>query len=327
MFRVLSIALLAWLPISIAHAEDPIFSGPQAGETLPPLQVIGLTGDWEGKSFDLVAEVDGGPVLVVLFHELTRPGFGLMRAITNFASQRSAKGMTTAVVFLTDDVTETTKWAANVRRMFTDKVIYTVSPDGQEGPGAYGLNRNVTLTILVGDDGKVTKNFALVQPQLQSDGPAILQAVAEVTGGGEIPTMDQLEARYARGGRQMQQRMRQRDGSGQRNASGQRGPSDPQLASMLRDVINKQASDEQVRAAAAKVEAYVAQNANARRELARIVTTVVNSGKIENYGTATAQEVLRQWKAKLAQPAQGQRDEADSTPPQNGDPENDQDEA
>jgi hypothetical protein len=322
MFRFLSIALMAWLPISILHAEDPIFSGPQAGETLPPLQVLGLTGDWEGKSFDLVKEVDGGPVLVVFFHERTRPGFRLMQDITKFASERTVQGMTVAVVFLTDDVTETTKWSANVRQHFFDEVIYTVSPDGQEGPGAYGLNRNVTLTILVGDDGKVTKNFALVQPQSQADGPAILKAVAAVSGGGEIPTMDELEAGYARGGQRMQRPMRQR------NASGQRGPSDPKLASMLREVISKQASDEQVRGAAAKVEAYITQNDGARRELARIVTTVVDSGKIENYGTRTAQEILRQWKAKLAEPARGASEGGakDSTSPRKGDANNDQDE-
>lgn len=318
MLRVLSIALMAWLPISITRAEDPVFSGPQAGESLPPLQVIGLTGDWEGKSFDLVKEVDGGPVLIVFFHERTRPGFGLMRAITNFASERTAQGMTVAVVFLTDDVTETTKWAGNVRQHFVEKVIYSVSPDGPEGPGAYGLNRNVILTILVGDDGKVTKNFALVQPQLQADGPAILKAIAEVSGGGEIPTVEQLETRYAPGGRQMQRQMRERD------AGGQRGPSDPRLASMLREVINKEASDEQVRAAAAKLEAYIAENGAARRELARIVTTVVNSGKIENYGTGTAQAFLRQWKEKLTDAARGGSE--DSKSPRKGDANNDQDE-
>jgi hypothetical protein len=134
--------------------------------------------------------------------------------------------------------------------------------------------------------------------------------------------MDQLEARYTRGGQRMQRQMRQR------NAGGQRGPSDPQLASMMREVINKQASDDQVRAAAARVEAYIAENEGARRELARIVTAVVNSGKIENYGTGTAQGILRQWKAKLAEAGRGESDGdvKDSTPPREDEPNNDQDE-
>lgn len=79
-----------------------------------------------------------------------------------------------------------------------------------------------------------------------------------------------------------------------------RGPSDPALGSLLRAVINKQASDEAVREAATKVEAYIAENESARKELARIVNTVVNSGKIENYGTATAQQILRKWLDELS---------------------------
>ena len=55
--------------------------------------------------------------------------------------------------------------------------------EGKEGPGSYGLNRNVTLTILVGKEGKVTANFALVQPSTQADLPKILEEVAKVAGG------------------------------------------------------------------------------------------------------------------------------------------------
>ena len=36
-------------------------------------------------------------------------------------------------------------------------------------------------------------------------------------------------------------------------------------------------------------------NANAKKELARITNTIVNSGKLANYGTAAAQVVLKRW--------------------------------
>lgn len=293
MLRNLSLVLILLVPMSLpVSAEDPVFSGPQVGEKLPALPAIGLFGQREAKSFDLVDEADGGPVLIVFFHELTRPGFALMRAITNFAAER--EGMTVGVVFLSDDTTETMKWSSNVRQMFSEKVIYGVSPDGKEGPGAYGLNRNVTLTILAGTEGKVTGNFALVQPQLQADGPAILKAVVALTGGGDIPSIDELETRYA--GRMNMQRGGDRRQMAER---GDRVESDPQLATLLRAVINRQADEQAVREAAAKVEAYIAENERARKELTRIVNTVVNSGKIENYGTAAAQEILRAWLKEL----------------------------
>ena len=52
-----------------------------------------------------------------------------------------------------------------------------VSVDGAEGPGAWGLNREVAMTVVVGKDGKATANFALVQPSVQSDGPKIFAAM------------------------------------------------------------------------------------------------------------------------------------------------------
>jgi len=48
-----------------------------------------------------------------------------------------------------------------------DKAPTGISPDGEEGPGSYGLNRKMTLTILVANKGKVTANFALVQRTLR----------------------------------------------------------------------------------------------------------------------------------------------------------------
>lgn len=316
MLRVQALALVVCSIVSAGlrgdeptSAETPVFSGPQVGESLPSLTIQGVLGEHDGKTIDLVAEADGGPLLIVFFHELTRPGFALTRAVTNYAATRKTQGMTTSVVFLGDDATERIKWAGQNRHLFSDQVIYGVSPDGGEGPGAYGLNRNVTLTIVVANEGKVTANFALVQPQLQADGPGILKAIVAVSGGGEVPSVDELEPRYARG-----ENMRGNVNRPNMDATGERAEADPKLSTMLRAVINKQAGSEQVRKAAASIEAYVAENESARRELARIVTTVVNSGKIENYGTATAQEILRQWLSKYGEPkpATGDADQDDA---------------
>ena len=108
MFRVLSLALIVLLPTSPnLHGEDPVFSGPQVGEQLPSFPMLGFFAEQEGKPIDLLKEADGGPIMIVFFHELTRPGFGLMRAVTNFAGERTAQGLKVGVVFLTDDATET----------------------------------------------------------------------------------------------------------------------------------------------------------------------------------------------------------------------------
>ena len=47
-----------------------------------------------------------------------------------------------------------------------------ISLDGIEGPGNYGLNRKVTLTLLVAKGTKVVANFAIVQPN-ETDAPKV----------------------------------------------------------------------------------------------------------------------------------------------------------
>src|SRR5690606_41897520 len=55
-------------------------------------------------------------------------------------------------------------------------------------------------------------------------------------------------------------------------------------------------SEEEVRAAAQRVEAFVGEHpARRRRELGRIARAVVDGGKLENYGTPAAQDQLRRW--------------------------------
>ena len=56
-----------------------------------------------------------------------------------------------------------------------------VSREGREGPGSYGLNRNVSMTVLVAREGKVLHNFAFQQPLLTVD-PHVLGGIAEAIG-------------------------------------------------------------------------------------------------------------------------------------------------
>jgi hypothetical protein len=294
-----------------ASAQDTIFSGPQAGERLPDFQVKGVVGDTAGKTYNPIAVAEDKPILLMFFHQKTRPAFGLCRALAKVTGDLPDNhGLSAHLILLTDDPSSETTWAQNVVQKHLDpKLTVAISEDGQEGPGAYGLNRNVTLTILVGQKGVVTHNFALVQPQLQADGPAILEAVAAVTGAKDLPSAAELDVRYAAGdrtrGRMRNQRQEMRKGQEQ-----PRGGQDPKLTSLLRNLINKQASDEAVEKAAKDIEAYVAGNEPAKRELLRIARTVVNSGRLRNYGTSAAQAVLKRWVAR----AEKLRGEPDKQP-------------
>lgn len=270
----------------IVRAEDPVFSGPQVGESLPSFKAKGVFGDIAGKEFDFIEQAKGKSVALIFVHARTRPAFGLTNTIMKYAAGKKKDGLESGVIFLTDDPTEMEKWMNVVAQNFPKGITYGISTDGPEGPGAYGLNRNVTLTVLIGKAGKVTANFALVQPSLPQDGPKILKAIVDVTGGGEVPSIESLAGQ----GYQNRERMERNPAAGR--------PNDEKLVSLLRAVINKDASDEEVKAAAEAVEKYVAENETARRDLAQRINLIVNSDKLSNYGTKTAQEILAGWAKK-----------------------------
>src|SRR6476659_7364044 len=186
---LLSLGLLA---SASARGDDPVFSGPQAGERLTPFTMTGVFDEAAGKTIDLVSTAGGKPILLVFVHEANRPSIAVSRALLNYGASRASDGLVSGLVWLADDRTAADQFLKRARGALPGKVPIGISVDGKEGPGAYGLNRNVTLTILVGKENKVTANFALVQPSLQADLPKILKEVVAVAGG-KAPKLEDLE--------------------------------------------------------------------------------------------------------------------------------------
>ncbi len=177
----------------VAEDKPAEFSGPQVGEKLTPLAIKVVLGNDAGKEIDLVKSAAGKPVLIVFVHERNRPSVGLARLLGLYAATKKEAGLKSGVVFLTPDPTMTEEWLKIAKNALPADVPVGISTDGQEGPGAYGLNRKVQMTILVGKDDKVTANFALVQPSVQADAPKIAQAIVDVLGGGQGPTIEELQ--------------------------------------------------------------------------------------------------------------------------------------
>jgi hypothetical protein len=292
-FRILAIcgAMLCWAGSVVGQTPDrdtaqrpgkltskpaeEVFSGPQAGEKLPALPVRGVLGKIAGKEIDVVKAAGGKPILLVFIHDVNRPSIGLTRILTGYSVSRAKDGLATGVVLLDDDATAAENTLKRISHALTPGAPTAVSLDGREGPGSYGLNRNVTLTILMAKEGKVTANFALVQPSVQVDLPRILNAIVEVVGG-TVPKLDELA------------------GMAQMRRAASDEP-DLKLRGLIRPVIQRDATAEAVEKAAAAVEEYVKKNEAARREVGRIANTIVESGRLSNYGTERAQEYLRKW--------------------------------
>jgi len=172
-------------------ADDKIFSGPQTGEKLVSFKTIGVYGDQAGKDLDIIKEADGKPTLLIFMHKVTRPGAAVIRALSSYAASRSKDGLKVYVVYLHEDKTKATDFLKTAEKSLGYKGTVSVSPDGVEGPGKYGLNSKVEITIIVAKEGKVTANFGLVQPSTK-DTPDVAEAIVKQIGG-KAPTLKELE--------------------------------------------------------------------------------------------------------------------------------------
>jgi len=268
---VITLCLLT--PVVAVAQEPTVFSGPQVGERLPPLTVTRVLAEGSDE-LDILSQAGDGPVVLIFVHERTRPAFGLMNTVMRMAAERTEKGLTAASIFLTDDATETGNWIKRIPNYFAKGPIYGISPDGLEGPGAYGLNRNVSLTVLVGEKQRVTANFALVQPSIQADGPKIFQEIVNVTGGGDVPDVAKF--------------------SGQRAGDAMR--MDARLERMFRRVVNKETSADDLTATIQSIKEYVAENKAAQQQLGQAARGV-DRDSIEN---ETVREQLAAWGREYA---------------------------
>jgi len=304
----LSVTLATWLhiflfglgmigfgfPIAL-HAQDEkreslLFSGPQPGEELPAFEIVGVFDDNAGKRFDPVTQASGKPIVLLFVHQANRPSIGMTRLLMNYIAQRKERDVASCVIWLTADPTQAENDLKRMRHALPGNTMIGISPDGAEGPGTYGLNRQVTLTLLVGKENKVTANYALIQPSIQADLPKVLQSVIDIAGG-EMPDIAKLQ----------QEVMRPNAEGGDSNTR-KTSVADPALTEKirgyLRPMLQKDATDQQVDQAALAVETWIEQDEAARKEIARIAKTIVNSGKLENYGTKRCQQTLQKWAEK-----------------------------
>jgi len=194
-------------PAAFSAKGKPIFSGPQAGEKLPKCMAIGLAGENKGKEFDPTASGTNG--LQVIFFEdesgvAIRGLFGVSDAVGKI-NRKSKKDIHTAVVFLSDDEQKIEQFARVFPRLLERGVdSISFSKDGRDGPGAYGLDRNVSQTVILAKEGKVVRNFAFPQGMLYADAH-LLGGIAELVG----EDRETVAAWLAEGGaRDEQMRMR-----------------------------------------------------------------------------------------------------------------------
>ena len=171
--------------------KERVFSGPQPGELIKPFKVVGFQAD-KAKELEIVRPTDEETTLVCFVHKLStddRVLYGL--GLVDFYATKHKK-LTSHIVLLTDDRAKMMPMLkAWSRGPFFPKSMVSVSLDGAEGPGSYGLNRNVAMTVVVANGTKVVDNLVFQAPN-NRDLQLIMASVAKALGKPE-PTLAKVQ--------------------------------------------------------------------------------------------------------------------------------------
>lgn len=272
-------------------ADDPVFSGPQTGETLVPFQVVAVYGEQAGKEIDPIKLAGGKPTLLIFVHKLTRPGIALARGLSSYAKNQT--GAAAGIVWLDEDKAEAENYLNRAKKSLNFTAPVGISVDGGEGPGAYGLNRNVELTILIANENQVTANFALVQPSV-TEGPKIAGELAKLLNQ-VAPTSAEFEKLAYSGGGMARRKMAKKPEEPSRPAG--------DLRSLMKNVIAADVSESDLREAVNAIDRWVGDNRARRVQLGQMAGAVLERGM----GSRLAQTQIKAWHEKY-----GNKEETDS---------------
>lgn len=277
----------------LSTPTDELFSGPQKGEKTPHFKVLDVNGPNAGKEFDYLAEWKGAPTLICFVHELTRPGAQLIRRLDAYGMQNK-DALRTLFVSLASDVQEAERRLPPSIKSIRWQCPVGISIDGIEGPGAYGLNKDVLLTIVAAKDDTVVANWAIVSPnetdypKIQAvldkliepalDSPEAMRAeilrlraqlsalsaeVNELKGAaGRAPGRGRMEA----GGERMEREAR--DKPAEKSPLPGKAPTDPKLMALFRRLIRPDADPGDVDQAVKEIEAHAKDNEDLRKQVA-----------------------------------------------------------
>jgi len=297
------ILALASLVLALAPQEAK-FSGPQKGEKAPGFKVFDVGTRQE---MDYLSDGKGAPTLLVFIHELTRPGAALMRPLDEYGQIKAARGLRTHFVSLSEDRDGAERHLPNVVKSLNLKSPLGISLDGKEGPGAYGLNREVMLTILVVRDQKVAANFAIVSPN-ETDAPKIKAAVDEIlkvpgpapTGSPEelrdqVMKLQEEVATLREELAALRLKLDQQSRPAPRRGEMERPKEDEALVNLCRRLIQPRATQEQLDAAVKDIEAYVGTNEELKKQYAAILGRVLDLKYGNEMGQATMRKQLEKY--------------------------------
>ena len=163
----------------IKSLEKPVYSGPQPGEKLPALTAVNLRGDKAGQEFDPVA-LAGDKLHLMFFVGNSRTFgrfLGQLKKQLQSIEELSKQPWAMSVIVSTDDANNAEKSFSVLDQRYPKDLVVALSKDGSAGPPAYGLDKNLTATVIVAKGGKVIHNLPYSGDAFYTQ-PHILGAIA-----------------------------------------------------------------------------------------------------------------------------------------------------
>ena len=163
----------------IKSLEKPVYSGPQPGEKVPALTAVNLRGEQAGQEFDPVA-LAGDKLHLMFFVGNSRTFgrfLGQLKKQLQSIEELSKQPWAMSVIVSTDDANNAEKSFAVLDQRYPKDLVVALSKDGSAGPPAYGLDKNLTATVIVVKDGKVIHNLPYSGDAFYTQ-PHILGAIA-----------------------------------------------------------------------------------------------------------------------------------------------------
>mgnify|MGYP001189245350 CR=1 FL=1 len=163
----------------IKSLEKPVYSGPQPGEKVPALTAVNLRGEQAGQEFDPVA-LAGDKLHLMFFVGNSRTFgrfLGQLKKQLQSIEELSKQPWAMSVIVSTDDANNAEKGFSILDQRYPKDLVVALSKDGSAGPPAYGLDKNLTATVIVAKGGKVIHNLPYSGDAFYTQ-PHILGAIA-----------------------------------------------------------------------------------------------------------------------------------------------------
>lgn len=160
--------------------ETQIFSGPQPGEKALPLTATSIRGEDAGTEFDPTVLAGEGLHMMLFVRESRTFGrfLGHLHRQLIAIEESSGQRWTMSILVCTDDANEAQKSFAILDERYPKSLSVGLCEGGAAGPPAYGIDKNLTATVIVVRDGIVTHNFAHSGNEFYAQ-PHFLGAIAE----------------------------------------------------------------------------------------------------------------------------------------------------